>query len=425
MASKHPEAMLISSMLETGDHVTAMARGITTAMFHVHEDEWAFLQGYIKRRRRIPSSAAFKAKFPGFKVHPVDDVEYFTDEVKQSHIKHTLIGILDQAAEGIDISIDMNSVLTGLHAEVLNLQSEVLGQTGDSDIIMNWKPIYQDVSDKVDRVKDHGMAGIPTGFDTLDDRTGGVQPGEYWVVAARLGQGKTWTGIRMATTAAYAGYRVQYFSLEMTRSQMALRAHTFMSSKYGQEVFKHLDLKDGKNFDLRHYRKFLRGLKNHLPGAFFVDDSSAGKVSPTTIAAKIEKNQPDIVFVDYLTLLDKETEGWDAIAGLSTEIKALCQRYNMPIVVLAQINRAGIFGNEPPGSEHIAQSDKIGQDADAIVTLTKRSESVIQFKMAKYRHGEDQYKWFTKFKPNTGYFEEVSANDAYDLIQEDDEDDES
>ena len=425
MASKHPEAMLISAMLETGDHITAPARGITPQMFHVHRDEWKFLFGYIKRRRRIPSRAAFSAKFPNFKIQKVDDVEHFTDEVKQTHIKHSLITILDESAEGLTTSMDMNEVLSSLHSDVLNLQSDVLGQTGDSDIIVNWKDIYQDVSERVLRVEEKGMAGIPTGFDTLDEKTGGVQPGEYWVIAARLGQGKTWTGIRMATTAAYAGYSVQYFSLEMTRTQMALRAHTFMSSKYGKEVFRHMDLKDGKNFELSHYRKFLRSLKKHLPGRFYVDDSSSGKVSPLTIAAKIEKNKPDIVFIDYLTLMDKDSEGWDAIASLSSEIKQICQRYNMPVVVLAQINRAGISQNSPPSTEHISQSDKIGQDADAVVTLTKRSERVIQFRLAKYRHGQDQGTWYTEFKPNTGMFTEVSGNDAYDLMEADAEQDES
>lgn len=421
MAS-HPETLLISAIIRSRDHVTPMTNGIKQSLFHLHPEEWQWIERYIRLRRRTPSRQAFKNKFPGFTILAVDDVEFYCDEVKQSHVRHTLIDLMDDTADRIESSSDMMDAVKHLHSEVIALTAQVAGQEFDTDIADSWKGIYEDVADKVARVEEKGMPGIPTGFTTLDERTGGPGPGDYWVIAGRLAQGKTWTGIRMGCAAAFAGYSVQYFALEQSRTQIALRVHTFMASEYGKSLFKHIDLQQGKNFRLKDYRNFLKSLKSHLPGKFYVNDQSSGRVSALTIAAQIELHQPDIVFVDYLTLMEKDSDEWQSIASLSADIKSLSQQYQIPIVVLAQINRSG-GGKEPPGTEYIAQSDRIGQDADAVITLTKRTPHVIKMKLAKYRHGQDGYTWWCKFSPNTGHFDEVTGDEAQDIMDNDMEDD--
>ena len=157
--------------------------------------------------------------------------------------------------------------------------------------------VYDEVSRRYERAELHGQSGIPTGFATLDGATNGPQPGDYWIVAARLGQGKTWTLLRMACTAVFRGFTVQYDALEQSRAQITMRAHSFLSSDHAMKSFQSQDLINGKGFDLKKYKEFLEELKSNLTGKLIVNDTSRGRVTPATIAAQIERNKPDIVFM--------------------------------------------------------------------------------------------------------------------------------
>lgn len=65
--------------------------------------------------------------------------------------------------------------------------------------------------------------GVMTGFSELDSFTNGVQPGEFWLVAAYAGHGKTQTLINMAHRAVLDGRCVAFFTLETLREQVRRR----------------------------------------------------------------------------------------------------------------------------------------------------------------------------------------------------------
>jgi replicative DNA helicase len=242
-------------------------------------------------------------------------------------------------------------------------------------------------------------------------------------MAARLGQGKTWSLARMACAAAFSGYNIQYDALEGTRPEIAMRIHTFASSEYGKEVFKNLDLSMGKNFSPRAYKEFLQSLRNDVKGRMHIADTTKGPISPLSIAAQIERNRVDIVYLDYITLMDGSdgaSEGdWKSIGKLSKSLKQIAQMYQTPIVAAAQLNREAANMRDLAGPDKLAESDSIGRDADAVITARQMSKHVIAMKLAKYRHGRDGFVWYTKFLPNTGHFEEITFDEAQDAIAED------
>lgn len=416
----HPEALLISATIRTQDCATPLRGGITHKLFHVYEREWAWIEEYYQRRKKCPSREAFKHKFPDFRFIRVDDVEHLCDEVKAEHARHRTVTLIDEAIESLKGDQSIDKVVTSLHRGLVDLELQTSSAQEFGSLTDDWQTTFREVARRYERAQKHGMAGIPTGFPTLDNLTGGPQPGDYWVIGARLGQGKTWTLIRMACAALYEGHTVNYHALEQSRTQIEMRCHTFISSKYGKETFKGLDLMRGQNFDLLAYRKFLRNLKQTIKGTLYVSDTSRGYVTPFTLASMIERNNPTAVYVDYLTLMD-QGDDWRATAKLSGSIKQLAQRYQVPIIVAAQINRSGA-GKEPPGPEHLSSSDAIGQDADALVTLKQMSSHVIKFRLAKFRHGRDNEFWWCKFRPNTGDYEEISGDEALEVMAEDAED---
>lgn len=406
------------------DHVyhDVLEAGISEDWFHAYADEWSYMHRFLIRHKATPTIRAWHRKFPDFEVLPSEDLNYLIDEVRQSHARHSLLMMVGDVTDGIRGKIDPTDVLKRVERSVMALHQQVDGGgASQSDMSDDWEQTYAEVSARVARASHDGMSGVTTGFPTLDNLTGGIDLGHYWVVGARLKGGKTWGLGRMVTSAAISGNKCLYFSLEMPRRQMEMRLHNFLSSEYGQEVFRSVDLMRGRGFDLLAYKKFLRRMSSELAGKIIIDDRSKGKITPMTVAAQIEQHRPRLVFIDYLTLMS-DSNDWQSIADLSTSIKGLASDYGefCSIVAAAQVNRAGA-GKEPPSADDLAGSDGIGRDVDCVVTLASHSKRVKRWKLAAYRHGPDQQKWWTALDLDMGTFKEISGNTAQDMIQEDEE----
>jgi replicative DNA helicase len=414
------EALLISAVLRQEDHRTPLIEGVAPDWFLSYRVEWEWIETYIKRHHKAPSKSLFKVTFPDFVVLKSDDVDYCIAEVKESYLRRSLVNVMSDLAEKIKSQNESIGTINFAQQELMKLQMSSEGGRNETDIVEEWSLAYDEAARRYERTNEKGISGVPTGFPTLDNLTGGVQEGDYWIVAARLGQGKTWTLIRMACSALYAGMVVQYDALEQSRAQIAMRTHSFLSSEYGKQTFRSMDLMNGKDFDLKAYKEFLTGLKSHTAGKFFVNDTSRGRLNPSMIAAQIERNKPDVVFIDYLTLMNTGGDDWKAIANLSAELKGIAMHYQIPIIAAAQINRMAI-GNDVPGPEHLAGADAIGQDADCVITMKQMSAHVIKMRLAKFRHGSDGQTWLNEFRPNSGKFDEISSQRADEITQEDKE----
>jgi replicative DNA helicase len=226
----------------------------------------------------------------------------------------------------------------------------------------------------------------------------------------------------MAQYAAVKGWTSLFHALEQSRSQVAVRMHALLSSTIGEQLFRATALTQGSGFNVKEYKAFLRHLKRNIPGKVHVVDASRGTVSVMGIASQIEKHRPDLVFIDYLTLLKKSGTDWQGVAQLSSDLKSLATSYLIPVVAAAQLNRAdGVGKGEPPGPEALAQSDAIGQDADEVITMRQISPSVIQMRMAKNRNGPGNFRWWMEFRPGDGIIREITYQQAQDLRDKDDD----
>ena len=415
-----PEVYLISSIIRDSDIQTAIKQNVSYSLFHSCNDEWQWISDYWQKYRKMPTKVAFKEKFPEFVMKAVNDTKHYSDEVRKNHARITLTSSMRDVADLIADG-DIDGAVKAMSINMVKVSSAIGTVSNDSDIIRNYDDIFEEVAKRKERVSTLGSAGIPTGFTTLDERTGGCQAGHIWIIGARLGQGKSWTMMKMATSGILAGYNVQYNALEQTRAEVAMRVHSFLSNGIGEDLFRNLDLMQGRNFDIKKYQKFLKSLDGEVRGRLHVSDTSRGRVSPLTIQTQIEKNKPDIVYIDYLTLMEQQGKGdWQSVAQLSGELKNLAMEYQVPIIAASQLNRAnGTNTKEVAGADALSQSDSIGQDADVVINLLQSSQSVIQMKCVKNRHGMSGFKWYNQFQPSKGIFQEVTRTKADALKDED------
>src|SRR4051794_10359048 len=87
MGDRHPEALLISALINNENVLQAEEHGITTGHIHEYKAEYEWLTDYKLKYRSEPSLSAFKSIFPKFEVSDHTDVEYASDQVKRNHLK--------------------------------------------------------------------------------------------------------------------------------------------------------------------------------------------------------------------------------------------------------------------------------------------------------------------------------------------------
>ena len=417
MAKPSPEILYISAMLRTQDHTHSVKTGITPEYFDAYRSEWEWLEKYVKRHGRTPSKTSFRAEFPDCKVYATDELDHYSDELREAMTRRGVVEMLTQAADVVTKGT-LSDAIDLLNAGAKRLQVQSQTASRETSVIDDWSMIYDTVAEKQKRAKENGNAGVPTGFPTIDLASGGTQPGELWIYAARLGQGKSWTLMRMAVEAINNGNTVLYNALEQSRSQVALRVQNIMS----KGRFRANDLNKGKVDSLEEYREFLEELRGSIDGRLIVSDKP--RITPEYLASQIERHNPQVVFIDYLTLMKSGKGGasskdWLAVADLSAELKAIAEEYEIPIISAAQINRMGTSKKEAPGTEHVAYADAIGQDADGLVTMTRSSMHLMKCRFAKYRNGPDGDKFNLEFNPGKGIIEEVSNARAEAIVEED------
>jgi replicative DNA helicase len=183
--------------------------------------------------------------------------------------------------------------------------------------------------------------GVTAGFRDIDDYTAGWQPGNLIILAARPAMGKTSLALNMAVAAAKDEHKpVAVFSLEMTKQELVER---LLSSEAKLDASK---LRRGAIAD-RDWEKIghAMGLLHELP--IYLDDS--GAVTVTEIRSRLRRLKSGhglaAVFVDYLQLvrpstLSRQANRNEELSEICRTLKATAKDLEVPIIALAQLNRA-------------------------------------------------------------------------------------
>jgi replicative DNA helicase len=409
----HPEALLLSAMINSGDVLAPEEQGITPAYFHEWKIEYEWLTSYNLRYGTQPSWSAFHAQFPDFVLFDHQDIKYGCEQVRESHLRHQL-GRLARNLTGNLKSETPGQVLSDVQSEIMTILSGY--DTGK--VMTNSVVDYHSSLDyALLREMEETPPGIPFVHPSLRNRAYGQVGGDVTVFAARLNQGKSWTLVNEAARAVLAGRRVMYYSLEMSKRQMEYRFQTIFARHFGYKIT-HSMLHKGSGLDLREYKEFLTDAAEKITGSLFINDTSRGLVTPTTVAGSMQKMDPELVIIDHITLMGassggRSTDGWNTVAEITGDLKHVSTSFDVPIMTASQINREGdTAGWKPPATKNLAQSDSIGQDADNVITMKRFSKSVMVYSLEKCRSSEAGLYWWSRYDPEHGDFSEITRDEA-------------
>lgn len=339
--------------------------------------------------------------------------------IRQMYIERELIKVQTQLDSEDDVIGRISSLQRNL-TELLTIR--VSNDWSDMlDVVLR-------LHKHMDEVKDKEHIGLTTGFSMLDLITGGFAKTNMIVIAARPSVGKSALLNAMAIHQAKKGHKVGIISLEMPNVQIGARMGALVSDIDFYKIFRNR-LDDEQQRDNLYYE--LEKLAN-LP--IKISDKTGVNIHDIKAKASqlISKKQLDILYIDYLQLVDGESSKnfnrEQEVSRLSRGIKLMAMEFNIPIVVLAQLNReAEKSTSKKPQLHHLRESGAIEQDADGVIFLHRdfkvgietdkdgnRTEFEADLIIAKWRNGETR-EVKVGFSPSKMKFYDLGFKPTYEV----------
>lgn len=238
------------------------------------------------------------------------------------------------------------------------------------------------------------MFGRVTPWLAVNDLTHGLRPGELIVIAARPGMGKSVMGFGLATfDGLREGGRVALFSLEMTAAEYVQRE----VSALGNVPHGWLRAPEkGADCDL-HWNGVTNGVDQLLRANVLVDDTPSLTVAQIAARARRAHMQAPLsmVVVDHMHIVRiKGDNPVRELGDVSRGLKALAKELCVPVVALAQLNRANTTRTDKrPTMADLRGSGEIEQDADYVLLLHRQdyydredSDGVVEVVVGKSRN---------------------------------------
>ena len=285
--------------------------------------------------------------------------------------------------------------------EILNQAEKKIFEISQKRDADGFVPIRQIVLNAIDKIEyaSHikgNVTGLSTGFTDLDNRTAGLQPADFILVAARPSMGKTALVLNIAEYMTMRENRcVAIFSLEMSKEQLVNRLFAMQSHVEAQKI-RTGDLSEAE------WTEVIESAVNIGESRLIIDDTPA--ITVAELRSKCRKYKLEygleIIIIDYLQLMSGSGRSGDSrqqeISDISRALKALARELNVPVVALSQLSRAvESRPNHRPMLSDLRESGAIEQDADLVMFIYRDDyynedsdkKGIAEIIIAKQRNG--------------------------------------
>ena len=262
--------------------------------------------------------------------------------------------------------------------EVVDRAEKLLLDVTNRDVRQSEQSLEEIMGELYEELEEQSMSGektlgVQTGFPKIDECLLGLRPGQMIVLGARPGVGKTSFALNLATNAAYHGASVAFFSLEMSKAEIAQRLLA-AEARIGLQEIRSARIRDDQ------WPQILEAVNQLSQLDIVIDDTPGTTVTEVRAKARrmLRGKKLGVVILDYLQLVSPPQGGHRAdsrateVGEMSRGIKIMAKDLEVPVVALSQLNRTveNRTGKRPQLSD-LRESGSIEQDADIVCFLDR------------------------------------------------------
>src|SRR3954453_14487067 len=332
------------------------------------------------------------------KVPAAGNAKHYAEIVQQNSLLRRLLGA------GQEIQGWVNE-RDGEPRELSERAEKLLFDVAHKEQASDFKLLSEILHDEVDRLEklstgELEMTGTPSGFRDIDAVTGGFQPGNLIIAAARPAIGKSALVANIAENVAVKKQLpVAFFSLEMSEVELAQRFIAGRARVSGDKLRK-------GQVNQRDWPKVVRACNELEEAPLWFDDSSdLGILDLRANARRLHAQEQDrgglgLLIVDYLQLMrsdDHRANRVEQVAQMSRGLKILARELEVPVLAISQLSRAPEQRTPPkPMLSDLRESGSIEQDADLVAFLYREDyyrdrdedpDGLAEVIIAKHRNG--------------------------------------
>ncbi len=322
------------------------------------------------------------------------NTEYYAKIIKEKAVLRRLI---KSSAAISDMAYGESDNLERILERSEQLIFGVSAEKEQNDIVPIQEVLMTAYQDMVESALNKGqLTGVPTGFDELNRRTGGLHGGELIIIAGRPGMGKSSFAVNIAENAAIkGGIPVAIFNLEMSKSMIVNRILC------SQALVDSHAVRMG-DFTGEDWQQIGAVVDKVAMAPIFIDDTASITVSEIRAKCRRLKQTKKLgmVIIDYLQLMQsggRSDNRQQEISEISRSLKILAKELDIPVIALSQLARTvESRSDKRPMLSDLRESGAIEQDADIVMFLyrddyyNKDSEdkNMAECIIAKQRSGE-------------------------------------
>lgn len=297
------------------------------------------------------------------------NADYYIDIIREKHLLRRMISVCtSSAARCYEEQGDVKALIDDVEKQVFTVAEDRV--RGDMPEIKDHVNAALDAIEQL--YKNRGqVTGVPTGYKELDNMTNGLHPSEMIVIAARPSMGKTALAMNIAEHVAVdKQIPVGVFSLEMSSQQLATRLLCSRARVNLHHIRNGIMPKNAQ-------QNLFKAVNEYSASKMIIDDTAGLSINELRAKSRrmMDKSGLGLIVIDYLQLLKSPSKRGQEnrqieIAEISNGIKALAKELNIPIIVLAQLNRKSEDrGDGKPRISDLRESGSIEQDADVVGLL--------------------------------------------------------
>lgn len=342
------------------------------------------------------------------------NIEEHARIIQEKYIKRELIRTSAQLVQ--DCYNEENDVFDLLSKSELEKDALMQGVISKKEVT-NQSLLFETLKDIEKKKEQKGITGVQSGFEELDRITGGWQPSDLIIIAARPGMGKSSFVLQNAINSSLQ-FNVPgaFFSLEMSNGQL-MRKQMAIVADIHLEKFRKNTLTEFDWQQIHSKYNYIEKAEIHW------DDTPAISIIELQAKCRRLKKKYDIgyIAIDYLQLMRatglKSVNREQEIGLISRGLKGIAKELNIPVFALSQLSRAvESRPNKRPMLSDLRESGSIEQDADMVLFLYRpeyygitedengeSTDGVAELIIAKHRNGETDDLILKFNKKTTGF----------------------